>query len=81
MLTIPCHPESLGKTINEIDKWRMSGMERKQAEFVAQACDNCPADIKRACVKQGTYVNLDNERVWLEGIFGGLTVEQRKGMI
>jgi hypothetical protein len=81
MITIPCHPSALGKTIQEIDKWRTSGMERKQAEFIAQACDNCPLDVKRACVKQGTYINLDNERIFCDGIFGGLTEASRRSMI
>jgi hypothetical protein len=81
MITTPCHPDSLGFDIDFIDKWRMSSMGRKQAEFISQACDNCPADVKRACVKQGFWTNEDGKRIVLDGIFGGLTEAQRRSMI
>lgn len=72
-----CTPDALGMKIEKIDKWRMSGMERKQAEFKA-LCAECPAQVE--CAKQGQWTNLDGERVYLDGIFGGLTDNERKVM-
>ena len=77
MLNPNCTPAATGLTIEFIDKWRMSGMERKQAEFKA-LCADCP--IQRDCLRQGQYVNMDNERMYLDGIFGGLTAAERKGL-
>jgi hypothetical protein len=77
MLTPNCHPVILDLDINFIDKWRMSGMERKQAEFKA-LCADCP--VQGDCMKQGQYVNMDNERMYLDGIFGGMTQNERKAL-
>lgn len=77
MITPLCHPSVLGMDIEKIDKWRMSGMERKIAEFKA-LCVECP--ISADCMRQGQFVNMDNDRVYLDGIFGGLTQSERKGL-
>lgn len=77
MFLPPCSPESTGLDIQAIDKWRMSGMERKIAGFKA-LCADCP--ISADCLRQGQFVNMDNDRVYLDGIFGGLTQSERKGL-
>ncbi len=76
-MSLPCSPESLSLPIEAIDKWRMSTMERKQQEFKA-LCAECPVQVD--CLRQGQWVNMDNDRVYLDGIFGGLTQSERKGL-
>ncbi len=77
MITPLCHPSVLNMPIEQIDKWRMSGMERKITEFKA-LCVECP--ISGDCLRQGQFVNMDNDRIYLDGIFGGLTAAERKDL-
>jgi hypothetical protein len=75
--TAPCSPAASGLPQEKIDKWRTSGMENKVEGFIDSFCSACPNRLAEFCEAQGSWTNLDGQRVFLDGIFGGYTQAER----
>lgn len=79
MITAPCSTEGMSQDdIDKRDKWRMTGMESKVEGFIDSFCSRCPNRLAEFCEAQGSWVNLDGQRVFLDGIFGGYTRAERE---
>lgn len=70
-----CHEFYTGRTADETEKLRNSTMPRK-VQIILDECAYCP--IVEECKRLGTMINLDGDRIFLDGIFGGMTKAERK---
>jgi hypothetical protein len=71
----PCSPESNGLTQQQIDKLIFSTTKTK-TDKVKEWCAVCPATAE--CLASAIWYNLEGELKHTEGVFGGLTQEERR---
>lgn len=77
--TPPCHPVTNGMAQADIDKLLYSELPSKVERVKREWCANCA--IVSECHAQGFWVNEDNKRIALPGIFGGMTEKERKALV
>lgn len=72
-----CTPQATGLTQSKIDNLVFSVIKNKQ-DIVKGWCATC--SITDECLAQGSYYNVEGTRVLAEGIFGGLSQNERRAI-